>query len=193
MFVAYALGNIYYTLLSRITIPAAEMEARIARFFVRTVNETALATSTAAVSDQLQSGTKIEAKMEEEILPILDASSAFYAQSLNALNVLLYLPMGYLLPCVFPKLRNKPWLTILIVFLISRATETLQGITNLGQFDVRDLLCNTLGALIGLAIYKVGIKGLSLICKAVQIEILQINAQYSMFISRQRGAYECRN
>lgn len=158
MFVAYALGNIYYTLFSRITIPAAELEARIARFFVRTVNETAPATSTAAVSNRLQSGTEIEAKVEEEILPILDASSAFYAQSINTLNVLLYLPMEYLLPCVLPKLRNKLWLTVLIAFLISLATEILQGVTNLGQFDVRDLLCNTLGALIGLTIYKVVLK-----------------------------------
>lgn len=161
MFAAYALGNAYYTLLSRMTIPAAELEAKLARFFASKAAKIAPQVSISAVSESVQSGAEIEARVEDVVLPILDANSAFYSQGGNALNVLLYLPMGYLLPCVFPKLRDKPWLTVLVAFLISLATETLQGITNLGQFDVRDLFCNTMGALLGVMIYKLLLKGYS--------------------------------
>ncbi len=64
------------------------------------------------------------------------------------LNVLLYLPLGYLLPFVSKKFR-RPSAVLLIGFLCSLATELGQYYTKLGYFQVDDLICNTMGALIG--------------------------------------------
>ena len=64
------------------------------------------------------------------------------------LNILLFLPLGYLLPFVSKKLRN-PFVIMLIGFLCSLATEYAQFYTRLGTFQVDDLVCNTLGTLIG--------------------------------------------
>ena len=64
------------------------------------------------------------------------------------LNVLLYLPLGYLLPFVSKKFR-RPSAILLIGFLCSLATELGQYYTKLGYFQVDDLICNTMGALIG--------------------------------------------
>ncbi len=66
------------------------------------------------------------------------------------LNVMLFIPMGYLLPYVFPwfraKVRTRP---VIACFLISFATENLQLIFRRGLYDVDDLLSNTLGGWIG--------------------------------------------
>ena len=64
------------------------------------------------------------------------------------LNVILYMPLGYLLPFVSKRLR-RPSLIILIGFLCSLATELGQYYTKLGYFQVDDLVCNTVGTLIG--------------------------------------------
>ena len=64
------------------------------------------------------------------------------------LNVLLYMPLGYLLPFVSRKLR-RPSLITLIGFLCSLATELGQMYSRLGYFQVDDLVCNTIGTLIG--------------------------------------------
>ena len=78
------------------------------------------------------------------------------------LNVVLYVPLGYLLPFVSKKMR-RPSLIILAGFLCSLATELGQFYTKLGYFTTDDLVCNTLGALIG------GITGIFL-CALWRIE-----------------------
>lgn len=78
------------------------------------------------------------------------------------LNVLLYLPLGYLLPFVSKRLR-RPSLILLIGFLCSLATELGQYYTKLGYFQIDDLVCNTMGALIG------GIIGI-LLCALWRVE-----------------------
>lgn len=70
----------------------------------------------------------------------------------NWLNVLLnigmFVPLGVLLPLLHGKLRK--WYRMLSVgFLTSLAIETVQYFAGRGLFDVDDLLCNTLGAMIG--------------------------------------------
>jgi glycopeptide antibiotics resistance protein len=68
------------------------------------------------------------------------------------LNVLLFMPLGYLIPLSFSKV-DRWWQVLLIGFLFSLLIETVQLITRLGWFDASDLLHNTLGALIGYWIY----------------------------------------
>lgn len=63
------------------------------------------------------------------------------------LNILLYVPMGCLLPIVWPKLGTAA--VILIGFLSSLATETTQLVFRLGLFEADDLFNNTLGTILG--------------------------------------------
>lgn len=70
----------------------------------------------------------------------------------NWLNVLLNIgmfgPLGVLLPLLSEKLRK--WYRMLAAgFLTSLAIETVQYLAGRGLFDVDDLFCNTLGAMIG--------------------------------------------
>ena len=65
------------------------------------------------------------------------------------LNILLYFPMGFLLPFVFKNLRGHIFFITLIGFLCSLATELAQLYFHLGVFQVDDILLNTIGTLIG--------------------------------------------
>ncbi len=64
------------------------------------------------------------------------------------LNIAMFAPFGFLLPLFGDKFRR--WnLTIPLGFVTSLAIELLQLIFARGIFDVDDLFCNTLGAVIG--------------------------------------------
>ena len=66
------------------------------------------------------------------------------------MNVMLFVPMGYLLPYVFEFFRSGSRLrTVFACFVISFVTENLQLIFRRGFYDMDDLLANTLGGLIG--------------------------------------------
>lgn len=67
------------------------------------------------------------------------------------LNILLFIPMDYLLPFVFEKLKG--WQVLVISFLLSVLTEAVQLVFRLGLFEFDDIINNTLGAVIGLGIY----------------------------------------
>ena len=68
------------------------------------------------------------------------------------LNVLLFVPLGYLFPILFPHLRW--WQMILFGLAFSLTIELLQLITRLGYADIDDLINNPLGAVIGFLCYK---------------------------------------
>ena len=63
------------------------------------------------------------------------------------LNILLYYPLGYLLPILFPKLKPKH--VILIGCLCSIATEATQYLLKMGWCETDDVIHNTLGTAIG--------------------------------------------
>lgn len=69
------------------------------------------------------------------------------------LNILLFIPLGYMLPCVFEKLQKALWRVILIGFFCSLLTETVQLVTHLGWFDLDDLLNNSMGCVVGVIFY----------------------------------------
>ncbi len=67
------------------------------------------------------------------------------------LNIVMFMPLGFLLPIVFDKMRN--WLKVFIVsFSITLLTEIMQLVTQRGS-DVDDLIANTLGGLLGYFIF----------------------------------------
>ena len=68
------------------------------------------------------------------------------------LNILLFVPFGYLAPYYFKK-HSKWWTIILAGFVFSLFIETTQFITHLGCFDAADLMHNTIGAWIGYGIW----------------------------------------
>lgn len=70
------------------------------------------------------------------------------------LNILLFIPFGYMLPCIFRKLQKALWSVILIGFICSLLTETVQLVTHLGWFDLDDLLNNTIGCIVGIILYR---------------------------------------
>ncbi|MBR1407943.1 MAG: VanZ family protein [Clostridia bacterium] len=66
------------------------------------------------------------------------------------MNVMLFVPMGYLLPYIFPWFRAKVRIRPAVCcFLVSLAVENLQLLTRRGLYDLDDLLSNTVGGLIG--------------------------------------------
>ena len=69
-------------------------------------------------------------------------------------NVLLFLPLGFLPPMVWPKLRT--WLrTLGIAAGAVICVEAAQYVTRRGAADVDDLLLNMLGAAIGFLIFRI--------------------------------------
>ena len=73
------------------------------------------------------------------------------------LNIILYIPMGYLLPFVWEKLQSPKWVSwsvVCIGMLCSILTELTQFIFHIGLFELDDIMNNTLGCFIGYVIYS---------------------------------------
>lgn len=71
-----------------------------------------------------------------------------------ALNILLFVPFGYLIPMVWSQKRWTWWKIMLLGLAASFCIEIIQFITRLGFADVDDLMNNTIGSAIGYLIYK---------------------------------------
>jgi glycopeptide antibiotics resistance protein len=67
-------------------------------------------------------------------------------------NLMLFIPFGILLPLCFPKAR-KSWICILSGCLLSILIETVQWLTQRGNCELDDIIMNTLGTVVGWAIY----------------------------------------
>ena len=68
-------------------------------------------------------------------------------------NVIMFIPLGFLLPQVFPGLQKFRH-CILATVLIITTVELTQLFTLLGSCDIDDLILNLLGASIGYLIFK---------------------------------------
>lgn len=71
-------------------------------------------------------------------------------------NVLIFIPFGILLSMLASKmrLRNK----FIIIFGTSLALETMQFVLSVGGTDITDLITNSLGGIIGIALYALLLK-----------------------------------
>lgn len=69
-------------------------------------------------------------------------------------NVVMFLPLGYLTPCIWSKTQKFRWHLIYMVLTIL-AIEVLQLVTLLGSCDVDDLLLNLVGTTIGYLLWKI--------------------------------------
>ncbi len=68
-------------------------------------------------------------------------------------NLLIFTPMGFLLPLLSKKFR-KAWVIICLGFFSSLVVETIQFIFTVGSADIDDLILNTIGAWLGYLAYK---------------------------------------
>lgn len=70
-------------------------------------------------------------------------------------NVVVFMPFGFFLPFHVRKLRNG-LVVACLTFLFSLLIETTQLIFRIGVFDVDDLLLNTIGGILGYAVFRIG-------------------------------------
>ena len=142
----YMLGYLYYTLLSRDVMPSARIQLvflsgyRTACAFGSGICGALNAMLTAAPVSGLSGIHFVSTEPLEGVI----------------LNILLYIPMGYLLPVLWSSLAQGKWMwkILLAGFAASLLTEIVQLILRLGWFDVDDLLNNMLGILAGLWLYR---------------------------------------
>lgn len=68
-------------------------------------------------------------------------------------NLLLFIPFGALLPCIFDQMKNLRS-CVLAGFLCSTAIELAQLFTGRGYCQLDDVVMNTLGAVCGWLVYR---------------------------------------
>ena len=69
-------------------------------------------------------------------------------------NVVMFLPLGYLTPCIWGKVQKFRW-HFLYMVLIILGIEVLQLFTLLGSCDVDDLILNLVGTTLGYIFWKI--------------------------------------
>ena len=67
-------------------------------------------------------------------------------------NLIIFFPLGYLTPVLFPKMR-KLTNVMLLSFALSLFIETCQYIFACGVADIDDVILNTLGGMLGYWVY----------------------------------------
>lgn len=73
------------------------------------------------------------------------------------LNIILFIPIGFLFPIVVCQLRNVrmcAWQMGLVAMVISISIEATQYLLSIGKAETDDVITNTLGAVIGFFLYR---------------------------------------
>lgn len=70
------------------------------------------------------------------------------------LNIVMFVPFGMLLPCVFPRMQ-KAYKTYLAGFCTSFFIELLQYVLNRGVCELDDWMNNTIGTMIGYGVFSI--------------------------------------
>lgn len=71
-------------------------------------------------------------------------------------NVIAFMPLGFMLPLVFPHWRWSMFKVLVLSFMLSCAFECTQLVLAMGIFDVDDMILNTTGGVIGYILYRIG-------------------------------------
>lgn len=71
------------------------------------------------------------------------------------LNIVMFVPIGALFPAIDPPRLNRFSVVLPLGMLLTTLIETTQLLMQNGQCDLEDLAANTLGALVGLLIYRI--------------------------------------
>ena len=70
------------------------------------------------------------------------------------LNVVLFVPIGILFPMIEPRKLDQLSYVFPLGMLLTTLIETTQLMLHIGQCDLEDMVANTLGACLGLLIYR---------------------------------------
>ena len=132
IFFGYGIGNLYATLLARTVGYDAHVELLPFRTYL------ILFARHASIKPVGSNAIAVFLEGEPPIVGLI-------------LNILLYYPLGYLLPILFPKLKPKH--VILIGCLCSIATEATQYLLKMGWCETDDVIHNTLGTAIGVWVW----------------------------------------
>ena len=132
-FGVYLLGNLFFTILSRDMGSGTYLELRPLQSYVRMFR---------TVETDFENVSGLFALLFQDITGWAGI----------VLNILLYLPMGYLLTMLFP--RRRAWQIILVGCLCSVATEVAQYVLAIGWCEMDDLLHNTLGTALGVQLLR---------------------------------------
>ena len=73
------------------------------------------------------------------------------------INTMLFAPLGFLLAMRSKGKRRRP-LLLIAAFAISVCAEALQYLLAVGVADITDVICNTVGAALGFALYDISSK-----------------------------------
>ena len=68
-------------------------------------------------------------------------------------NILMFIPLGFLLPRVFPRCTSLPRVLLATAVIIT-AVELVQLFTLVGTCDIDDLILNVLGSGLGFGLHK---------------------------------------
>lgn len=70
------------------------------------------------------------------------------------LNIVMFVPVGMLFPAICPSHLNKLSYVLPLGMLLTTLIETTQLMLHIGQCDLEDMVANTLGACLGLYLYR---------------------------------------
>lgn len=68
-------------------------------------------------------------------------------------NIIMFVPLGFLLPRVFPRLSSLPRVMLTTAAIIT-AVELVQLFTLVGSCDIDDLILNVFGSALGFGVHK---------------------------------------
>ena len=69
-------------------------------------------------------------------------------------NILAFMPLGFLLPIIFTKMRSYKKIA-LVTLLVSSAIEIAQYLVRLGVADIDDVILNTAGGVLGFTVFVI--------------------------------------
>lgn len=100
-----------------------------------------------------RSGTVLQTELFSAVKTALATGSV---EELNhmILNVVLFLPLGYLFVQMAPQQLDHFYHVFGVGALLSTLIESCQLVFRLGNCDVDDILANTIGALLGLVVFR---------------------------------------
>lgn len=88
----------------------------------------------------------------KSILPYLLGERGFIIAIINLVgNIVLLVPVGFLVPCIY---RNMTWKKCLLIAVATGlAIEGMQEVLHVGIFDIDDVILNGLGVVVGYRAY----------------------------------------
>ena len=69
-----------------------------------------------------------------------------------AVNIIMFVPCGFLTPLFLKK--NRWWHILIVGIVLSVIVEIMQALLGVGTVDIDDVILNTCGLLLGFGIYK---------------------------------------